>query len=45
MRNVVMVTLLLPGTRSLPHWADDYVGFTKMFDSDKYFSPRLILAG
>ena len=29
--------LLVPGTSSGRHWADDYVGPGKMYDSDKYF--------
>jgi len=29
--------LLVPGTSSGRHWADDYVGPGKMYDTDKYF--------
>lgn len=29
--------LLVPGTSSLRHWADEYIGPGKMYDSDKYF--------
>jgi homoserine O-acetyltransferase len=29
--------LLVPGTSSGRHWADDYVGSGKMYDTDKYF--------
>ena len=29
--------LLVPGTSALRHWADDYVGPGKMYDSAKYF--------
>ena len=29
--------LLVPGTSSLRHWADDYVGPGKMYDTDTYF--------
>jgi homoserine O-acetyltransferase/O-succinyltransferase len=29
--------LLVPGTSSGRHWADNYIGSGKMYDSDKYF--------
>lgn len=29
--------LLVPGTSSLRHWADNYIGPGKTYDSDKYF--------
>jgi homoserine O-acetyltransferase/O-succinyltransferase len=29
--------LLVPGTSSGRHWADEYVGPGKMYDTDKYF--------